>query len=161
MIIKQLIYYIRLMRLPLPAWVMLAGVAGGVFGLGVFTFAYGRGFSYMSDDPRACVNCHVMRDVFEGWNHGSHKSVAKCNDCHLPHNNIISKYAVKSLNGWHHSSAFTTGHFDEPIRIKKLNRKVAQHNCIRCHGEMTDLISHSESPEPTDCLRCHTGVGHR
>ena len=34
-----------------------------------------------------------------------------------PHNSIVAKYAVKALNGFRHSYAFTTGNFDEPIRI--------------------------------------------
>jgi cytochrome c nitrite reductase small subunit len=31
------------------------------------------------------MNCHIMRDQFEGWSHSSHKAVAACNDCHTPH----------------------------------------------------------------------------
>jgi hypothetical protein len=48
-----------------PLWLglLLAGAAGGVFGLGGYTFVYAEGGSYFSDDPRACVNCHVMREV--------------------------------------------------------------------------------------------------
>ncbi len=34
--------------------------------MGVFTFTYAEGFSCLSDDPRACANCHVMREVFSG-----------------------------------------------------------------------------------------------
>ena len=39
------------------AFVCLLGIPGGV---GAFTFVYAKGFSYLSSDPRACVNCHVM-----------------------------------------------------------------------------------------------------
>src|SRR5512141_451430 len=90
---------------PVWIWLALAGMAGGVAGLGGFTFSYANGLSYLSNDPRACVNCHVMRDVYDGWSHGSHKAVAVCNDCHTPHD-IIGKYAVKALNGFRHSAAF-------------------------------------------------------
>ncbi|MFW5942556.1 MAG: cytochrome c nitrite reductase small subunit, partial [Chloroflexota bacterium] len=61
---------------PLWLWLLVAGVAGGAVGLGGFTFIYAEGASYLSDDPNACVNCHVMRDVHDAWNHGSHKAVA-------------------------------------------------------------------------------------
>ena len=35
---------------------VLAGVAAGVGG---FTFVYARGYSYLTNDPKACVNCHT------------------------------------------------------------------------------------------------------
>lgn len=146
----------------LPLWVRVsgAGMIGCVVGLGLFTFTYARGYSYMGNDPKTCANCHVMQGELDGWNHSSHKAVAVCNDCHLPHDSVISKYFVKGMNGWHHSSAFTTGHFDEPIRIKKFNRDVAQQNCLRCHGDLTSMMNHARGKDPTDCLRCHSEVGH-
>lgn len=144
-----------------PFWVLLllTGFAGGVFGIGSFTFIFARGYSYLSDDPRACANCHVMQQVYDGWSRGSHHSVAVCNDCHTPHD-PLGHYAIKALNGWKHSQAFTTGGFPEPIQIGDLDRGIAQQNCLRCHGDMTDMISHRQSTEPTDCLKCHSDVGH-
>ena len=50
-----------------------------------YTFAYARGWAYMTDDPRACANCHVMNEQYDGWIKSSHRSVAVCNDCHVPH----------------------------------------------------------------------------
>jgi len=43
--------------------VVLACLLGIPTGVGAFTFVYAKGFSYLSTDPRACVNCHVG-DVF-------------------------------------------------------------------------------------------------
>jgi cytochrome c nitrite reductase small subunit len=146
--------------LPLWLWITLAGVFGGAAGLGGFTFSYAQGFSYLSNDPQACVNCHIMRDQFDAWNRGSHKAVAVCNDCHTPHNNIVSKYVVKGINGFRHSYAFTTGNHPEPIRITDMNRDVTQHACLYCHGDFTAEIAHAEGQDPTDCLSCHEGVGH-
>ena len=42
-------------------WVsLLASVAVGAFaGSGVFTFFTAHGAAYLSDDPGACVHCHV------------------------------------------------------------------------------------------------------
>ena len=65
-------------------WVLIFFLAGGIVGLGGFTFKYGQGFSYLSDDPKACANCHIMQSVYDRWNHGTHKAVATCNDCHTP-----------------------------------------------------------------------------
>jgi cytochrome c nitrite reductase small subunit len=149
-----------LMAVPMPAWFALIAILGGIAGLGSFTFLYAQGTSYLSDDPKACANCHIMREVYDGWNRGSHKAVAGCNDCHTPHSSIVAKYAVKAINGWNHSLAFTTSNFHEPLQITAMNRDVAQHNCLGCHAEVTSMISHAESKEPTDCLRCHARVGH-
>lgn len=144
-----------------PFWflLLLVGLFGGIVGLGGYTFVYAEGGSYLSDDPTACVNCHIMRDVYDGWNRGSHKAVATCNDCHTPHT-FPAKYLIKGINGWNHSVAFTLNNFPEPIRITELNHSVALENCLYCHGEMVTAISHESSTEPTDCLRCHAEVGH-
>ena len=46
----------------LPA---LAGSAIGIaVGLGGYTFVYARGYSYLTNDPAACANCHVMEDHY-------------------------------------------------------------------------------------------------
>jgi cytochrome c nitrite reductase small subunit len=145
---------------PIWVWIALAGLVGAIVGLGVFTFAYAQGPSYLTNDPEACANCHIMREYYDGWNRGSHKAVAVCNDCHTPHDNIVAKYAVKGLNGFRHSFAFTTRWFEEPLRITALNRSVTQHACLSCHGDLVSSISHPASREPTDCLTCHAGVGH-
>jgi cytochrome c nitrite reductase small subunit len=145
---------------PLWAWLALAGLFGGVVGLGGFTFSYAQGASYLSNDPAACVNCHIMQPQYDGWSRGSHHAVAGCNDCHTPHDSIVAKYAVKALNGFRHSYAFTTGNFPEPIQITELNRDVTQHACLYCHGDLTADMNHAESNDPTDCLTCHEGVGH-
>jgi cytochrome c nitrite reductase small subunit len=42
---------------------IIAIVLGVVLGLGAFTFDYGEGLSYFSTDPKACVNCHIMRRI--------------------------------------------------------------------------------------------------
>lgn len=145
-----------------PLWILLllAGLAGGIVGLGGFTFSYAQGFSYLSNDPAACVNCHVMREQYDAWGRGSHRAVAVCNDCHVPHGNIAAKYAVKALNGFRHSYAFTTGDFEEPIRILPFDRAITENACRFCHGDLTSMIAHDTTAEPTDCLRCHAGVGH-
>jgi cytochrome c nitrite reductase small subunit len=36
-------------------------------GVGVSTFVYVRGGSYLTDKPKACVYCHVMREQSAGW----------------------------------------------------------------------------------------------
>lgn len=143
-----------------PLWLSLlvAGVFGGVVGLGGFTFMYAEGASYFSDEPDACINCHVMQDMYDGWIGGSHTAVT-CNDCHTPHT-FPGNYIIKGINGWNHSVAFTLDNFHEPIRIKEMNREVTRDSCLYCHGALVEVMSHEASDTPTDCLHCHAGVGH-
>ena len=71
-------------RLPLT----LAVCLGVLLGLGAATFRYAEGFAYFSNDPRACANCHVMRDYLDSWQKSSHHARAACNDCHTPHSHL-------------------------------------------------------------------------
>ena len=117
----------------------LIAVFLGVFAAsGIFTFVSAHGTSYLSNDPAVCVNCHIMQEQYDGWVHGSHHAVAACNDCHLPHDNLVHKLLVKASNGYHHSKAFTLMGFQEPIRIKPGNAEVLEANCIRCHEAMVN-----------------------
>ncbi len=145
---------------PFVAWIVLFGLGGGILGLGTFTLNYASGLSYLSDDPKACANCHVMREMYDDWNRGPHHSFAVCNDCHVPHDSLISKYAVKAFDGFKHSKAFTLNEIPDTITIDSFDRGIAQENCLRCHGDLVSEISHVNSKEPTDCLTCHQGVGH-
>ncbi len=146
-------------RVTFKVLLLLALLFGGIVGLGVYTFAYAEGTSYLSDDPKACVNCHIMRDVYDAWNRGPHHAVATCNDCHIPHT-FPEKYLVKAINGFNHSRAFTFQDFPEPIRITGFNRQVTLNNCLACHDDFVSSINHIGQVEPEDCLRCHATVGH-
>lgn len=139
----------------------LAVLAGMLAGVGAYTFFYARGASYMSDDPLACVNCHVMREHFDGWKKASHRAAATCNDCHVPRG-FPAKWWGKALNGYHHSRAFTLGDFPEPIRIKPGNAAVLASNCLHCHGDQVREITGSRpaTGNPPDCVRCHADIGH-
>lgn len=127
-------------------------------GLGIFTFLYARGGSYFSDDPKACVNCHIMNDVYNSWSRSSHQAVATCNACHVPHD-IVGKWLSKARNGFNHAVAFTLQNFPEPIRITELNRQILQTNCVDCHSVIVSEIVHEANFE-RNCFGCHRGVGH-
>lgn len=131
---------------------------GCAVGVGVFTFIYARGASYLTNDPKACVNCHVMQPQYDGWLKSSHHTVATCNDCHTPEG-LVPKYMTKALNGFWHSYAFTTGWFPDPIRINSRNRDVAEAACKKCHQV---IVEHLAGPHGGggSCVRCHGAVGH-
>jgi cytochrome c nitrite reductase small subunit len=117
---------------------LLSAVLGTTGGIGGYTFVYARGASYLSNDPAACANCHVMQDHLDAW--------------------------VKSTrNGLLHSIAFTSGNFPDPLRIKPLNLRIAEDNCRRCHSELVLEIEHhagTSASERLECTRCHDEVGH-
>jgi len=140
---------------------LLCTVVGMTIGLGIFTFSYAEGGSYFSSDPKACVNCHIMRDAYDAWQKASHHTAAKCNDCHVPHD-LVGKYAAKAENGFWHSKGFTLQDFEEPIRIKEKNAALVQQNCMTCHKEVVHDITHlgSAGDVTNHCIRCHGAVGH-
>ena len=95
---------------------LAAGLVGLLIGIGSYTFVYAKGYSYLTNDPRACANCHIMQDHFDAWTRSSHRSVAVCNDCHTPPG-LVPKYMTKARNGFWHSFYFTTGRYPDPLRI--------------------------------------------
>ncbi|MBX7244663.1 MAG: cytochrome c nitrite reductase small subunit [Candidatus Sumerlaeaceae bacterium] len=140
---------------------LVIGVGAGVGG---FTFVYAKGGSYMTNDPKACANCHVMTAQYDGWQKSSHHAVAVCNDCHTPHN-FIGKWTTKALNGYHHSLAFTTQNFHEPIQIGPRNLEITENACRNCHADITQQIDHmafaiTAQSSPISCIHCHKNVGH-
>ena len=142
------------------AAVLVAVLTGAAIGTGVYVFVYAKGASYLTNDPAACANCHVMTDQYSAWRASSHRTVAVCNDCHTPPG-LIGKYQTKMLNGWNHSFAFTTGRFHEPIQINARNLDVTERACRGCHQDIVDAIAHGQDGAPvTDCIRCHRSVGH-
>jgi cytochrome c nitrite reductase small subunit len=134
-------------------------VVGLAIGLGMYTFVYAKGYSYLINDPNACGNCHVMQDYYSAWIKSSHRSVAQCNDCHTPHN-LVGKYAIKATNGFFHSLAFTSGHFPDNIQIKGYNERVTEGACRTCHAEITSAITGIHNQKDISCIRCHFNVGH-
>ncbi len=133
------------------------GVAGG---LGCYTFAYAKGASYLSNDPKSCANCHIMQDHLDAWVKSSHRSVATCNDCHTPPG-LVPKYFTKAEHGFFHSLAFTTDDFHEPIQIKARSLAVTEGACRKCHQDIVHQIDTTRtSGETLSCTRCHASVGH-
>jgi len=155
----------------LPLTAVLIGIA---IGLGAFTFVYAKGFSYLTNDPAACANCHIMDEHYAAWLKSSHRAVAGCNDCHTPHA-LVPKYATKARNGFWHSFYFTTGNFPYPLRITERNHQVTEAACRDCHATMTAMVDHAVAVEavggeattaglrgaqPLECTSCHEYVGH-
>ncbi len=145
-------------RLSLVATVFgaLIGIAVGICG---FTFTYAKGGSYLTNNPAACANCHVMREQYDDWSKSSHRAVATCNDCHTPAN-VLGKYATKTSNGFKHSYYFTVGGFPEPIHIAPGSLHITEQACRNCHQDLAAGIDAVHGEANLSCVRCHRSVGH-
>lgn len=140
---------------------------GVLVGLVFFTLHISKATSYLSDNPETCVNCHVMNTAYATWKHSSHARVAKCTDCHVPHENIVKKYFFKAKDGVRHSYVFTAKKEPQVIRIKEEGATVVQNNCIHCHHALLDQTSiHKVTYEKFKqgegplCWSCHRETPH-
>lgn len=160
---KKLLSYIPT-RFILPLFI----VTGVLAGLGGYTMYMSRAYSYLSDDPAACINCHIMTPYYQSWNHSSHAQWATCNDCHVPHDNIVAKYAFKAKDGLYHSAVFTMRAEPQVIRPREESYQVIMNNCIRCHTQLntefvkTGMIDYADTKhgQGKACWDCHTEIPH-
>ncbi len=145
---------------------ILAGVIVG----GGFLFLYLlRAHTYLTDEPSACVNCHIMSPYYATWMHSSHGRDATCNDCHVPNDNFVKKWAFKGMDGMKHVAAFLANSESQVIQAQSVSSQVIMNNCIRCHEQLntefvkTGRINYmlSQTGEGKACWDCHRDVPHR
>jgi len=141
----------------IPCFAML-GVA---LGMGLFVFHISRAASYLSDAPETCMNCHVMTTQYVTWQHSSHAGVATCNDCHVPHDTFLKKYAFKARDGLWHATVFTMRWEPQVIRLSKGAIPVVEQNCRRCHAAVIEHVALVDlAPGDLRCWDCHREVPH-
>jgi cytochrome c nitrite reductase small subunit len=164
MAIKKIFDYLK----PPSAWMFYVNVLIAVF-IGIFgyTLYVSNAVSYLSDDPKTCVNCHVMRPEFATWQHSSHREVATCNDCHVPQNNVFNKYYFKAKDGLRHATIFTLRIEPQVIKMHEAGQAVVQENCKGCHQKVNEevnlrLISFEDKVHDNGklCWDCHREVPH-
>jgi cytochrome c nitrite reductase small subunit len=154
--------------LPPKNWRFPVLIIAGIFvGLFFFLFYISNASSYLSDKPETCVNCHIMAPQYATWRHGSHGRVTNCNDCHVPHNNVFSKYFFKAKDGMRHASMFALRLEPQVIFIHEAGRDVVHENCIRCHSNLLldpRLVSSVKNQQVHAtgrvCWECHREVPH-
>lgn len=163
MVIRDLYLIIFKKKWKYPLIIMF----GMIVGLVSYDFYVSKAYSYLSDDSKTCVNCHIMAPQYATWNHSSHRSKANCNDCHVPHNNIMNKYYFKAKDGLRHATIFTMRGEPQVISMHKPGQEVVQGNCIRCHENV--LKDHkmvakgnnvNEERLNRKCWECHREVPH-
>jgi len=150
------------------AKIVTAVVAGVLIGgVGLFMYLL-RAHTYLGDSPSACMNCHIMAPYYATWMHSSHGRDATCNDCHVPHQNAVSKWGFKGLDGMKHVFAFVTNSEKDVIRAHQSSSGVIMENCIRCHTQLnTEFVKTGEinymmaqAGEGKACWDCHRDVPH-
>ena len=146
---------------------LIPSLVGILLGLAGYIFYISKAHSYLSDDPKACVNCHIMAPEYATWFHSSHGRNAVCNDCHVPHDNFFRKYYFKASDGLRHATMFTFRMEPQVIKMHAPGQMVVQENCIRCHnqlnsqvrtGKVTSEMAHKD--EGRLCWECHREVPH-
>lgn len=144
-------------------------ICGGMLaGLGIYIIYMARAHTYLSDDAATCVNCHIMTPYYQSWNHSSHARWTTCNDCHVPQNNVVEKYAFKAKDGLYHAAIFTMKKEPQVIRPRDASYTVIMNNCIRCHTQLntefvkTGMLTYAEVKEGQGkaCWECHASVPH-
>lgn len=152
---------------PKPWQPVVIVLLGAVTALGIYMVKVANVASYLTDDPRACINCHVMTTEYITWNHSSHRGVASCNDCHVPHDNIFKQYAFKAKDGLYHATIYTLKAEPQAIVMHEAGQVAVQNNCIRCHfDQVTDaktiswVDSHLSDRLDRTCWECHRETPH-
>ncbi|KAF0150803.1 MAG: cytochrome c nitrite reductase membrane subunit NrfH [Ignavibacteria bacterium] len=162
--LKKLVFKI----IPPDRWRVPVLITFGIFfGLGFYIVYISNAASYLSDNPKTCVNCHVMTPQYATWERGSHGKVATCNDCHVPQDNLIRKYWFKANDGLRHATYFTMRWEPQVIRIKQAGKDAVQENCIRCHSNLIHpvalrAINNRNVQDQTEkyCWDCHRETPH-
>lgn len=156
-------------RLSYGQRVGLLVIGGVIVGLGgLFMYLLRAHTYFIGDDPSACVNCHIMTPYYATWSHSSHGRDATCNDCHVPHQNIVKKYGFKALDGLKHTAYFVMRSERQAIMAEEQSAEVIMDNCIRCHSQLnqefvnTGRIDYmaAKRGEGKACWDCHRNVPH-
>jgi cytochrome c nitrite reductase small subunit len=139
-----------------PRWLRIVAliVLGAVIGLGGVVMRASNAASYLFDDAETCLNCHVMSNAYATWLRGSHGKKAVCNDCHVPHTNIVGKLGFKAMDGARHAAVFTAGSEPQTLTLNEGAVPVVQNNCLRCHANQFLMIRLADSSE-RPCWDCH------
>lgn len=137
------------------------GSVGMLAGMGVYVALISNAVSYLSDDPKACINCHIMRPMFATWEKSSHGKIATCNDCHVPQDSVFRKYWFKANDGLRHSALFVLRRERQVIEAIPESKEVIQQNCIRCHAGTMDKVTMPKGHDfERSCIECHREVPH-
>ena len=154
---RLILAIISLSGLPGALRVTIYVLVGTAVGLAIVVGRIANAASYLSEAPETCVNCHVMTNAYATWQRGSHGRVAVCNDCHVPHSNIVAKTVFKGMDGIKHSYVFIGRTEPQVLKLSESAAPVVQANCLRCHADLF-AITRLAGPSERKCWACHTNI---
>lgn len=128
-----------------------------------------------------CGSCHSMapfatahaRDTHGGNNPAG--VVARCTDCHLPHDTAANHLLEKGKAGVRDVIAQAIYPFYKPdwlARLEKRSEYVYDSGCLSCHAALPEATSDNPAAQPAHqayfdgnvrggCVTCHENVGHK
>lgn len=162
--------------------------------LGIGGFIVGIFVAYLTvvtfeatSDVSFCSSCHAMEPVAEAHLqdvHGGNNPYgfkARCVDCHLPHDSVMSHVIMKGVTGIKDLALNIT--FDGKARTPRewqehlADRKnfVYEDGCLGCHQNLTDspemegwkktihkeYFANRDTNPNYNCVSCHNHVGHK
>ena len=146
-----------------PAWswrLVLACLLGAFIGSMSYALFLTEAWAYLSDNPYACANCHVMEERLSSWLASSHHGVAVCNDCHAPRT-LRDRRISQARDGIRRGWGFTFGRGRLTNRLHERSSHVLEENCMRCHAELGGQLTPAGGPAAEGlCTHCHRSVGH-
>ncbi|WP_088036640.1 cytochrome c3 family protein [Evansella clarkii] len=131
---------------------------GGVF-IGVVLFAGTATGLKATDTADFCSSCHVMDEAHATFIDSNHAALT-CNDCHIPQDNLVSKYVFKGKAGMSHMYMNTIGSdgIEDVIHAKATSAEVVNENCISCHAAGLENVDFHDVKD--SCIDCHRQVPH-
>ncbi len=137
------------------------GAAGACLGMGAWVAVISNAGSYLSNDPKACINCHIMFPEYATWRRSSHGRDAVCNDCHVPHDSLLREYWFHAKDGARHSAVFTFRLEPQVLKAIPESKAVIEENCRRCHAAVvSEAVTPMHAPFTRSCTDCHRDVPH-
>jgi cytochrome c-type protein NapC len=125
-----------------------------------------------------CSSCHSMKGVARsntGDVHGGMNKlgfIAKCADCHLPHDNVFHYVTAKAYTGAKDvlGEIFWADSFDWVGNLQHKEKFTYTSGCVKCH-DLTVIryeipkafLAHKDflSGKEPSCVKCHEHVGHK
>lgn len=156
--------------IPPDRWKLPVLLLAAVFcGLSAYAVYISKFTSYLGNESKTCINCHIMSPQYITWSRSSHFTHTNCNDCHVPHDNIFSKYYFKAKDGMRHATIFTLRGEAQAIMAIEASKEVIQENCERCHKNVmskdkiaaivgNEILEEKEGERR--CWDCHRDVPH-
>lgn len=125
-----------------------------------------------------CSMCHSMEGVAEAYSNDTHGGnnkhgfKAKCADCHLPHDNVVTYVSAKAYTGVKDvlGELFWADDFDWVGNLEHRKNFTYTSGCKKCHKlevikyEIPKAyLAHKDflTGKVDSCVQCHEHVGHK